>query len=142
MTAPRTVVLAGVLRRAGAAQRRMAWRWPPYFLLVLLFSFWEMHLVACRFSNPNGLDRKTHQITEVNCFQYFPRKKKRISEVLVTIVYTQKVLKSSTIDVQGKKSKKPLVHFISGFFSVVENITVAVRIVLARCRYVFCFISQ
>jgi hypothetical protein len=50
-------------------------RWPPSFLLSPSSLIWEMHLVACRFSNLNGLFFLTRKIPrELSCY-IFPNKK-------------------------------------------------------------------
>ena len=73
-------------------------RWPPSFLLSPSSLIWEMHLVACRFSNLNGLFFLTRKIPrELSCYNFpklfsqklFP-KQKVLSEVLVVFVWTEK----------------------------------------------------
>ena len=64
-------------------------RWPPSFLLSPSSLIWEMHLVACRFSNLNGLFFLTRKIPRELSYYLFPKyfpKQKVLSEVLVIFV--------------------------------------------------------
>jgi hypothetical protein len=69
-------------------------RWPPSFLLSPSSLIWEMHLVACRFSNLNGLFFLTRKIPRELSNYKFPKyflKQKVLSEVLVILVLEKNI---------------------------------------------------
>ena len=113
-------------------------RWPPSFLLSPSSLIWEMHLVACRFSNLNGLFFLTRKIPrELPCYNFpkafsqklFP-KQKVLSEVLVIFVLKKrnitcqiKVLKIENHHLSYKQGKNQSAYYILSLDSVLFKCT-------------------